>query len=407
MKKCTIYFANHAQFEGSRTNLGDWAIFEQMIAGLKNYIKIGKCEVVLASSEPEFTMKHYPVYAFRRGGIRGILNTLKWIFKSDVVVIGGGEIVQDLSSLVYIPYQLMRPYIASLFGKKLFGYAIGIGTEYEISKIGRLQASWVLNKFDIITVRDKKSKDMLENFLKVKKPKIYLTADPALNLASSDEFYEKEKFCVVSVRSIYHRTRSILPFSIRRKLNMLPKEYYKRIKQFQKEIASLAEKIIDEYGLHIKFLNTYCGKSMSAEDDIFTNKVINNIDDSYERYISIINPASFPCQVKEILSKSEFVISVPLHPLILGAAGGVPVISIAYASKSSCFMQSIGMEEYTHEVINLNQKIDKGMIFNNIDEILRNHSLVKDNIIKACDSLKEEEKNNLSLLLELCGMIEG
>lgn len=109
-----ILFANHAQFEGRYTNLGDWAIFEEMIDMFHDDIINKKVEIIVPSSDTVFTMNHYPVTAFQRGGIRGIWNTLKWIIKSDVIVIGGGEIVQDKSSLIYIPYQLIRPLIRKI-----------------------------------------------------------------------------------------------------------------------------------------------------------------------------------------------------------------------------------------------------------------------------------------------------
>ena len=172
-----ILFANHAQFEGAHTNLGDWAIFEEMVESLSDEIKNGNVEILVPSSDPAYTDSNYPVKAFKRGGIRGILNTCRAIFRSDVVLIGGGEIVQDRSSMVYIPYQLIRPFIAKLLGKKLFAYAIGIGTEDEISAIGRIQSKFVLNMFDVITVRDEKSYRILKSYLGVSKPQIYLTAE--------------------------------------------------------------------------------------------------------------------------------------------------------------------------------------------------------------------------------------
>ena len=97
-----VLFANHAQFEGQYTNLGDWAIFEEMIDRFKSYVDDGEMEVLVPSSDPDYTNTHYPVKAFKRGGLAGIVNTFKAIVSSDIVVIGGGEIVQDRSSMVYI-----------------------------------------------------------------------------------------------------------------------------------------------------------------------------------------------------------------------------------------------------------------------------------------------------------------
>ena len=152
-----IFLANHAQFEGKYTNLGDWAIFEQMENLFLPEIYNGNIEIIVPSGDIKYTIDNYQVIAFQRGGFRGIVNTLKWIKKSDIIVLGGGEIIQDRSSLVYIPYLLIRPLIAKILHKKLFGYAIGVGEKEEISFLGKIQSKIVLNMFDTITVRDEKS----------------------------------------------------------------------------------------------------------------------------------------------------------------------------------------------------------------------------------------------------------
>lgn len=402
----TIYFANHAQFEGRYTNLGDWAIFEEMVDSIRPYIDDKQCKVVVASAEPAFTQKNYPVTAFQRGGIKGILNTLKWLWKSDVVVIGGGEIVQDLSSMVYIPYQLMRPFIGKLFGKKLFAYAIGIGEKKEISRLGRMQAKCVLNMFDVITVRDTKSYKVLKEYIEVNKPRIYLTADPALNLQKRDVKEKKGErpYVVLSVRSVYHRTRSILPFSIRKKLNLVPKEYYEAIEVFKTRIANIASEIIETYDVDVKFLNTYTGKSMSAGDDAFSLDVIGKIRLEWKDRVSVIDQKLFPCQIKEILGASKLVLTVPLHPLILGASEGVPVVSFAYASKNKCFMHQIRMEKYMYKVEQIGDEISETQVLQDVAEIMDNYDEIREKIRHRVAELKKTEKKNMKLLLELTGI---
>ncbi len=89
-----IFFANHAQFEGRQTNLGDWAIFEQMYHDLKEkQIEDDNIEIIVPSLDPIFTNKKYQETTFTRGGIKGIVNTLKWLLtfqdtKTEIEVFG-------------------------------------------------------------------------------------------------------------------------------------------------------------------------------------------------------------------------------------------------------------------------------------------------------------------------------
>lgn len=395
-----ILFANHAQFEGRCTNLGDWAIFEQMVEKLSPEIDTKKIEIIVPSADVEYTNSHYPVTAFKRGGILGIINTLKWIIKSDVVLIGGGEIVQDCSSMVYIPYQLIRPFIAKLFRKKLFAYAIGVGEEEEISWIGKLQSKIILNMFDVITVRDEKSYHVLKNYLKVNKPQIFLTADPALNLQKKKSKVNMDKdYFVISVRSVYHRNHNILPFSIRKRLGIVPSEYYDAIKEFKKEIAKLADNISKKYDYDIKFLNTYVGPKMSASDDKFTLDVADKMKE--KKRVEIININNTPSQNKFVLAGAQLIISVPLHPLILGASENVPVFSLAYASKNRSFMNQIKHPEHIYKVEKIEDRIDVKQILTDIDNVMTNKSQYKKDLMDIVSYNKKLEQQNSQLLLEL------
>lgn len=400
-----VLFANHAQFEGQYTNLGDWAIFEEMIDRFQSYVDDGEMEVLVPSSDPDYTNTHYPVKAFKRGGFAGILNTFKAIVSSDIVVIGGGEIVQDRSSMVYIPYQLIRPFVAKLFGKKLFGYAIGVGEEEEISFIGRIQSSFVLNMFDIITVRDKKSYRVLKNYLKVRRPRVYLTADPALNLKprKAEDLPEKP-YVVVSARSVYHREHNILPFSIRKKLGLVPEEYYKEIERFKTDLAFIADQTAEKYNYNICFLNTYTGKQMSAQDDSFTNDIINKMKNKDS--VSVIPADLTPSQIKYALGNAELILSVPLHPLILGSSENVPVLSIAYASKNKCFMKQICHPEHIYSVETIGERLDTEQILNDINSVVLNENNYLEELKNRMALLKKREMNNSKLFLRLVDCVK-
>lgn len=401
-----IYFANHAQFEGRCTNLGDWAIFEQMIYMLEPYIKRGECSVTVASADQKYTQANYMVKTFPRGGIGGILGTLRAIRESDVIVTGGGEIVQDRSSLFYIPYQLIRPFLGSLLGKKLFGYAIGIGTPDEISSFGRWQARFVLNRFEAITLRDEKSYHVLRKVLHINRPAAYVTADPALNLQATPCERPIYPYYVVSVRSVYHRTGGMLPFSIRRKFGLISRTYKEEIERFKDEIAKLVIQVSEEYGLNPVFLNTYTGKAMSARDDVFTQSVIDRLSPTVREKTSVVPSDLTPSQVKYVLSGATIILSVPLHAMILGASENVPVLGIAYASKNECFLRQIKSEKYVYLAEKLGQRLDCEKIIQDIDNILANRERMVDSLAVQIEKLKSREKMNSSIFLQVCGLKE-
>lgn len=151
----------------------------------------------------------------------------------------------------------------------------------------------------------------------------------------------------------------------------------------------------------MKFLNTYVGEKMSASDNLFTVDVINRTSQKSRDYIEIIDIKNTPRENKAVLRDAEFILTVPLHPLILGASEGVPVLSLAYASKNVCFMKQIKQDKYIYRVENLGDKIPMERVLNDIDFIVKNRAKCSKEIQQIVKPLKELERMNAKLLLDL------
>ncbi len=386
--KIKIFFSSQAQFEAESTNLGEKAIFEEV---LKRYKKsIPNVEIKVLSSNPKKTKSDYNIEGIRLGGLENFFKSIHEIYKSDYIVVGGGELIQDKSSLVMIPYILLRPMIGKLLGKIIIAQGIGIGEDDEITKFGKWQTHFALNKFDIITVRDKKSYYMLKN-MNIMKPKIYITADIANTLEKAEDeeiikvlenhnIKNNARYVVFSMRSVYHRSHNLLPFSIRKKLGFITKQYLKEIDNFKTVIARIGDYICEKYKYKVVFIPAYVGKQFSANDDDFSKAIMNRMNNNSELIIE--DSCSI---IKGILSKSALVIGVPLHSLILAGSENVPVIAISYASKHRAYMDQIGMSDFVLRAENLGERIDYNKIKYLVDKTIKK----RDEIVTK---LKEKNK---------------
>ena len=133
-------------------NFGDEAI-----AGvLTNYLKKNGAEkITLISSNPEKTSKLYDVNSV------GMLDFIKPIMESDVLISGGGSLLQDITSLKSLLYYLSIILFAKAMDKKVIIFAQGF-TPFR-TKIGKFLTKFTLKKCDKITVRDLKSQELLKN----------------------------------------------------------------------------------------------------------------------------------------------------------------------------------------------------------------------------------------------------
>ena len=135
-------------------NVGDEAILFAIIQSLKEYHP--GVNLTVLSNNPEKTAASYKVNAVNRWNINEVRKALK---ESDCLISGGGSLLQDETGMKSISYYSGVMKIAQFLKKPVFIYAQGMGPVK--SKINRQIMKHVLQRSEMITVRDKHSKSCL------------------------------------------------------------------------------------------------------------------------------------------------------------------------------------------------------------------------------------------------------
>jgi polysaccharide pyruvyl transferase CsaB len=153
-------------------NTGDEAVLEGMLASFR---QLGlDLEIVVLSADPERTAAEHPgVESVHRYAVPAIIHAMR---SADLVVSGGGSLLQDVTSARSAKYYLFILRLAHFLRRPAMVYAQGIGP-LERPAIRR-SAAHVLNRTRLITVRDTDSSALLES-IGVIKPPVYVTADPS------------------------------------------------------------------------------------------------------------------------------------------------------------------------------------------------------------------------------------
>ena len=133
-------------------NFGDEAIAKVLTTYLKSK---GAEKITLLSSNPHKTERQYEVYSAH------FLKFFKPILESDVLISGGGSLLQDITSLKSLIYYLAVIVVALVFNKKVIIFAQGF-TPFR-TKIGKIFTKFVLQYCDKIYVRDSKSQEILND----------------------------------------------------------------------------------------------------------------------------------------------------------------------------------------------------------------------------------------------------
>ena len=103
-------------------NFGDETILKILVENLK--LINPEFEITVFSSSPEKTAENHKVrsiYTFK------IPSVIKELYKTDILISGGGSLLQDVTSIKSLIYYLGVISTAKIFGKRIIMFSQGIG----------------------------------------------------------------------------------------------------------------------------------------------------------------------------------------------------------------------------------------------------------------------------------------
>lgn len=336
-------------------NIGDEAVLYSIVSALRNEIK--DVQLTVLSNNPEKTKALYGVESVNRWQLKEVAKVIK---ESDLLVSGGGSLLQDVTSSKTIPYYLAIVKIAQHYKKKVVFYSQGIGP---VNKgLSRWLIKRIVNKVDGIFVRDAGSKKLLEQ-IGVKK-NISLAIDPVLGITSVG----KEKMASKTV-GIYMRPwkdaahdKQMIESMIEG-LVMLLGEGYKlcfipmHYDQDREIAVQLAEQV-EQYA---------CAKKVLTKENA-------------RSYIELVDQGLSIQEVLAYTASFDFIIGMRLHSLIMAAACHVPMLGISYDPKVTAFIEEMKVPYCLDS--------DK----------LTSHEFMEQ--VKALEKHQDEQKQQLKQILE-------
>lgn len=270
-------------------NFGDEAILSVLV----NKLKQNKDSVTVISSNPDYTKSLYK--HIRAIGTFDFSNLIPAISKSDILISGGGSLLQDVTSLKSLIYYLLIIFIALFFRKKVIIFAQGIGPIS--SSVGQFLTKILLKNCTYISVRDKRSHELLQKW----GIESDLLCDPIFSVDIPDN--QKSKTLAVQLR------------------------YFKGMNNdFLDRLADSVSKNFSDYNVEI----------YSFQDSIDLE-----ICKTFEKNLNMLNPEikttvlsdMSNSEIVECLSKSEYLVSMRFHAIIIGLLAGVKTLGINYDIK--------------------------------------------------------------------------
>ncbi len=295
-------------------NNGDEAMLYAILQALDERIR--GFEPVVLSKDPKRTTEFFGVRAIQRHDLKEIIAEIK---RSDLLISGGGGLLQDVTGPNSILYYLGIVTIARLMKKPVIFYGQGIGPINTV--LGSNLMRLVSNRVDLIEVRDHESKQELIR-LGVVKPRVEVTADPALGIDVS-------RINPSVGRSILEEAgiktdKGLVGVSVRS---------WKVDGAYKAVIAKVCDDIIAK-GLKVVFL------PMHYPFDITAGKEIASL--MKEKPYILDRPLDFR-EMLSLVSQTRLIMGMRLHFLIFGALLNIPMVGLSYDPKVDSFLRLVNM----------------------------------------------------------------
>ena len=326
-------------------NAGDDAVLFAIVQTLRETIP--DVDITVLSNQPEKTAVQLQVHAVDRWGKVAIYKAVK---NCDVLISGGGSLLQDVTSKNGILYYLGIIKLAQLMKKKVMIYAQGIGPVNEPRN--RALVAKILNKTHGITVRDLDSRRELIEMGVYRE--IMVAIDPVLGIhpdsidvsrglqllcADGKGYMENKKTVMVAARNWTYSER------------------------FFGEIAKSCDAMVEQ-GWQVVFLPFHYPEDVEAGQSI-ANLMKQSAVVLCENYD--------PKDTMAILKNADVIMGMRLHSLIMGAALLKPMVGLSYDPKVSSFMQllrqqdcyavdSVEASQLVRSMIRLEQQTDQERI---------------------------------------------
>ncbi len=348
------------------SNAGDDAILQSIQQELCQQYQ--GLDITVLSQNPSQTVERFSLQALPRFRLRTVISALR---SCDVVISGGGSLLQDRTSTRSLFYYLAVIRGAQLFRKPVMLYANGIGPVTK--SFNRRLVRQTVEKVSLVTLRDNSSLVELQE-MGVRRSDLHVTADPVflLNPAPNQQaiqfladagLTQNTPFVAVSVRS------------------------WSGIDGFTQKLAQLCDHLHNNHGLAILFV-----PMQPSHDELISQQVM----DAMTAPCHLLNSDITPQQIMAVIGNAKITLAMRLHTLIFSARMGVPMVGLDYDPKVESYLHELDMPS-AGKVDNF----DLATAITRTDDLLLHYDQHRSCLAEKSAALSTAAKENQQLLLQM------
>lgn len=342
-------------------NLGDDAILYAISRQLEALDR--PVHLTVLSRRPQETRRCYGLPAVHRFSPVGMIRAMG---KSDLLISGGGSLLQDRTSTRSLRYYLGVIRLAQLMKKPVFLYANGIGPLTR--ERNRRRVLFCIERCDGVTLRDQDSLKELKS-MGVKRTDIQVTADPAFTLRGDGRGREWLEAQGIPT------DKPMLGISLRR----VP-----GIDDQLPEFAALCDRLVREQGRTLVFFIM-----QEPSDRLLSQRVMDLMTET--AYLA--GASMEPGTMLSMLRCMDALVSMRLHTIIFAAREHVPSVGCVYDPKVTAFLEMLGLPSCGNP-----EDLEAERAYEVTAELLENLSAYQDMLEKRVAELERQARKTPELL---------
>lgn len=351
-------------------NIGDESILKAVVDALNK--EIPGVAITVLSKTPSQTSEKFKVDSVDR---KSPFKVLKALGKTDLLISGGGSLLQDVTSKRSILYYLMVMWGAMFFRRPIFIYSQGIGPIK--GKLNRKLTASTLKKAKGIVVRDESSKDFLIE-IGLDKDKVKVAADPVLRLPKAG--LEEGLKILKNEGFVRDPGKTVVGFAIKERDIKSP---------FVDELEKAVRALSLEKNCQVVLIPFHFDEDVA---------VINELKERLGPLVYTVKNKYLTEEMLSIIGNMDLLIGVRLHSLIHASIMNVKMIGISYDPKINRFLKSIGLKAHS-STLDFNHKffieeVDS-ILKPSYDEVQKKASVEVEKLVK---SLSVNEKMIIEIL---------
>ena len=310
---------------------------------------------------------------------------------SDLIIVRGGDAAfSDFYNLDSLLFTFLTVLPCIVLQKKIAVLGHSVGPFH--SRFARILTSFILERVDLITVREALSNKILKE-IGIKNRNTFETADLAFTIPSvSAQVINR----ILQVEHI-PTNRILVGISASR---LIAKWFQvrnggSRYEDYVLFMAAIVKHVNDRLGAVAVFIPHVFGPEKDDDDRIVAEDICQKL--SNDDMVRIVRGEYSPSELKGIIGQCDIFVGTRTHALISAISSYVPSLAISYLHKTEGIMDSVNQGRWVFPI----EGIDHDEIVARIDDLYAGKSHISAELRKKMDDVKKKALLNGELVQQL------